>query len=366
MHYKCVALRCVELVEMGCQKLTYNPHFELIKNGFKTSLTSKNSSKNLRRVYFYGFNGMQKDDEIKGQGNSYDFGARMYDSRVGRWLTIDPKANKYPDMSPYNAYVNNPIYFIDPDGEEPIKPQAGTIAGFVKTINTTGTYSGIKTGVDAANAMKGFSLTKMEGGRPMPQNTQRINTFSDKYIYTEKGGWIDMAHFMFYAGLGYNYKLMKEGAKEWLAQAEICPEMKTSELYPAYLGKSKIDPLNEAVQDGYMQEMSDRYFAPGSAYSYEDLPSDNFGADFGANYFDPNSKLTLGQQLENYFNEKLGATNPESAPNYKALPKVEPSEKPSSTNHTVKPKYTIDKSVGKSTVKGATKGAVKNKKSTGN
>jgi len=41
--------------------------------------------------YRRGFNGMEKDDEFKGKGNSYDFGARMYDPRVGRWLTIDPE-----------------------------------------------------------------------------------------------------------------------------------------------------------------------------------------------------------------------------------------------------------------------------------
>ena len=34
--------------------------------------------------YRYGFNGMEKDDKVKGEGNSYDFGARMYDSRIGR------------------------------------------------------------------------------------------------------------------------------------------------------------------------------------------------------------------------------------------------------------------------------------------
>jgi len=36
--------------------------------------------------YKYGFNGKEKDDEVKGNGNSYDFGARIYDPRIGRWL----------------------------------------------------------------------------------------------------------------------------------------------------------------------------------------------------------------------------------------------------------------------------------------
>lgn len=67
--------------------------------------------------YRFGFNGMQRDDEIKGPGNSLDFGARMYDSRLGRWMSVDPLAGKYPDLSPFNFVSNNPLIFIDPDGK---------------------------------------------------------------------------------------------------------------------------------------------------------------------------------------------------------------------------------------------------------
>ena len=68
--------------------------------------------------YRYGFNGKEEDDEIKGEGNSYDFGARMLDPRLGRWLTIDPLAGKYPFMSPYCFVGNSPIIAIDPDGRK--------------------------------------------------------------------------------------------------------------------------------------------------------------------------------------------------------------------------------------------------------
>jgi RHS repeat-associated protein len=66
--------------------------------------------------YRYGFNGKEKDDEIKGSGDSYDFGERMYDPRLGKWLSVDKLASKYPYASPYNFALNNPIFNVDPDG----------------------------------------------------------------------------------------------------------------------------------------------------------------------------------------------------------------------------------------------------------
>ncbi len=66
--------------------------------------------------YRYGFNNMERDDEIKGEGNSYDFRARIYDSRLGRWMSVDPLKEKYPFASPYNFALNTPIQAFDPDG----------------------------------------------------------------------------------------------------------------------------------------------------------------------------------------------------------------------------------------------------------
>ncbi|HLP13531.1 MAG TPA: hypothetical protein VK177_16465 [Flavobacteriales bacterium] len=74
--------------------------------------------------YRYAFNGQEHDDEIKGEGNSYDFGARLMDSRLGRWLTIDKEYKQYPGHSNFSFGFNNPIYFIDYDGRiiwDPIK-----------------------------------------------------------------------------------------------------------------------------------------------------------------------------------------------------------------------------------------------------
>ncbi|MCB9032781.1 MAG: hypothetical protein H6553_03000 [Chitinophagales bacterium] len=73
---------------------------------------------NYSNDYLFGFNGMERDDEIKGQGNSYDFGARIYDSRLGKFMSIDPLTSKYPYYSPYLFAGNKPIMAIDNEGKE--------------------------------------------------------------------------------------------------------------------------------------------------------------------------------------------------------------------------------------------------------
>ena len=78
----------------------------------------RSSSKKIDKDYTFGFNGQHKDNEIKGVGNSLDFGARIYDSRLGKWLSLDPLQSKYPFASPYNFVSNNPIKFIDVDGRD--------------------------------------------------------------------------------------------------------------------------------------------------------------------------------------------------------------------------------------------------------
>lgn len=65
--------------------------------------------------YRYGFNGKEKDNEIKGDGNSYGAEYWEYDPRIGRSWNLDPKPNV--SLSPYNCFAGNPIWFRDPKGD---------------------------------------------------------------------------------------------------------------------------------------------------------------------------------------------------------------------------------------------------------
>lgn len=68
--------------------------------------------------YRYGFNGKENDNEVKGEGNQQDYGMRIYDTRLGRFLSIDPLTREYPFLTPYQFASNRPIDGIDLDGLE--------------------------------------------------------------------------------------------------------------------------------------------------------------------------------------------------------------------------------------------------------
>jgi len=133
---------------MGCLKLTYRQEAGLsaeahrAKAGlekstvfFKGALGKKGGQrKNCLDYYPFGgsFNSYQRvaatpnrylynGKELQEETGWYDYGARMQDPWLGRWMAIDPAADKYAPVSPYNYALNNPILFVDPDGEE-VKP----------------------------------------------------------------------------------------------------------------------------------------------------------------------------------------------------------------------------------------------------
>src|SRR5690554_3300390 len=100
---------------MGCKKLTYHETLSPLKvvcSDLNVSGISCVGS------YRYGFQGQEKDDEVKGNGNSVNYKYRMHDPRVGRFFAVDPLASKYPHNGPYNFSENRVIDCIELEGLE--------------------------------------------------------------------------------------------------------------------------------------------------------------------------------------------------------------------------------------------------------
>ncbi len=68
--------------------------------------------------YRYGFQGQEKDDEIKGEGNSLNYEYRMHDPRVGRFFAVDPLFKEYPELTPYQYASNSTIALKEIEGLE--------------------------------------------------------------------------------------------------------------------------------------------------------------------------------------------------------------------------------------------------------
>src|SRR5690606_3222924 len=62
----------------------------------------------------YGFNGKENDKETKTQ----DYGMRIYNPGLGKFLSVDPLTKQYPELTPYQFASNTPIQAIDLDGAE--------------------------------------------------------------------------------------------------------------------------------------------------------------------------------------------------------------------------------------------------------
>ena len=113
----------------------------------------------------YGFNGMERTDEIYDQGNEYTTDFREYDPRIGRWFSIDPKNGKYPNLSPYVAFNNNPIFFTDPYGDDPVGALNTFKSPDGQDVNLVRSAATVTMSEDCGNFKKGdlqsFSIGKL-------------------------------------------------------------------------------------------------------------------------------------------------------------------------------------------------------------
>ena len=213
--------------------------------------------------------------EFDADSNLYYFAARYYDSYIGRFTQRDPIGGGV------NWYTyNNPLKYTDPNGKEPVKDQAGTVDGFIEEFDNLNSDS-----VELSDFVP--SVT----GSDTSDNTG-VTPHDNRYIYTEEWGF-DMLHFLSAAAVAFSYS---QGSQDFDTQ--------TSAFFYA-----------NAM--GYAVELEQFQAEDPSWFSYEDLPSNAAGASFGAYGYDPNSELTLGEQIRDWLNKEADPIDdPRKATNF--------------------------------------------------
>jgi RHS repeat-associated protein len=131
--------------------------------------------------YRYAMMGKEKLDEWQGTGNAYDFGARINDPRIGRWLARDPKYHQYPSFSPYVAFGNDPNIFIDPGGET-LRVAAGVDREKVRATLQKLTNDKV---VIQKNGVVTLVTAKMNPGKKLTNGTQLIRDVANHQKTTE-------------------------------------------------------------------------------------------------------------------------------------------------------------------------------------
>jgi RHS repeat-associated protein len=139
--------------------------------------------------YRYGFQGQEKDDELKGEGNSLNYTFRMHDPRIGRFFALDPLASKYPHNSPYTFAENRVIDGLELEGGEVYDyrldlDDKGHKVGF-KFVGTN-TYAGINWSIWNLFGLKVPAVTIFQQGK-------NIGRYS--FNSQGQGGFKDLAKF---------------------------------------------------------------------------------------------------------------------------------------------------------------------------
>ena len=131
----------------------------------------------------FTFTGKERDEET---GYGY-FGARYMDHELTTsWLSVDPLADKYPSLSPYNYCAWNPIKLVDPDGRE-VSTHTDEWGNVIAVFDDGDNGVYMHKGDAQARVNKHYSAENTSaGGRYMGESLHSLS-FADQSLYNETG-----------------------------------------------------------------------------------------------------------------------------------------------------------------------------------
>ncbi len=142
--------------------------------------------KNRLSSYTYGFNGKENDPEANSTGSgTQDYGMRIYNPSLGRFLSVDPLTKKYPELTPYQFASDNPIEFIDRDGLEAADPYET-----IQNLNTVATSINVMSNFLYAHSFYNNNQSVREWSadivtRDVPLKTSAGKAYTWTYIHFE-------------------------------------------------------------------------------------------------------------------------------------------------------------------------------------
>ena len=240
--------------------------------------------------YRFGFNGKEKDNEFKGDGNSYDFTARILDVRLGRWLSLDAFAKVYPGISSYSYVFNNPISKVDKGGFfviDPNDPDAPQLRVFIEIVRETlisDPYLLNKFLEHSGFTIEELDIIFTEGKGPI----LRYATGEDKFPSIAIGEWL------YYTGIT-NY-----GVQEGQFSSEILLNRDIFTNASSFV--QLITILHELVHFGDLAEDQIGYNKEYYGYStYQKIKEQNlryYGKSFSKSGYDPEKTIEPGLAFE--------------------------------------------------------------------
>ena len=179
--------------------------------------------------YRYGFNGKEKDNETTGT-STYDYGFRIYNPGLGKFLSVDPLIKKYPMLTPYQFASNSPISGVDLDGLEFYYAADGSFIGKV------GKSTQIKIVDNEMLSAIETTLNNIKDHRSIQQ------VFSDAASNKKGAGIVDIRVEHFDAGSVPAFKNTQENQetvlKEWAGQNRTTEREKVMSLFTLKIDNS--------------------------------------------------------------------------------------------------------------------------------